>query len=108
MQKYTFGIELEPEDLELLTRIGSETGKSVNQLALEAIRNTYKSHFDSDREAAMTLLEAIYKLQQQTCEVLAAVQKQRREIELFSARSNSNRSKQDVQQFYPPPHSIYT
>jgi len=108
MQKDTFAIELEPEDVELLTRIGSETGKSVNQLTLEAIRNTYQSHCDSDRDAAIALIEAIHKLQQQTCEVLAAVQKQRREIELFSSSSNSNRLKQDAQQFYPPPPSIYT
>jgi protein-disulfide isomerase-like protein with CxxC motif len=103
MQSNRIDIELEPEDVELLSRIERETGKSVSQLTLEAIRATYKSDFDSDRAEAIALLEAIHKLQQQTREVLAAVQKQRYEIEKFSNRSNSNRSKQDAQQFYPPP-----
>lgn len=103
MQKDIIDIELEPEDVELLTRVGWQTGKSVNQLTLEAIRNTYQIHCDRDRDAAIALVEAIHKLQQQTREVLVAVQKQGREIERFSSSSNSNHSKQDAQQFYPPP-----
>lgn len=111
MQRNTNGIELEPEDLELLARIERETGKSIHQLTSEAIKSTYIMRYGSDREGGTALLEAIDKIGRQVQQVSAAVKRQRHEIALFSNSSkkdSQNSSKKDSQQSYPPPHSIYT
>ncbi|NHC35188.1 hypothetical protein [Scytonema millei] len=104
MRGNTIGIELEPEDIELLTRIERETGKSIHQLTGEAIRNTYNTKYNnSDGDDATPLLEAIDKIGKQVQQVMVAVERQRQEIELFSTSP-----KKHLQQSYPPPHSIYT
>lgn len=97
MQRNTIGIELEPEELELLAKIGQETGKTINQLTIEAIRTTYNTTYESDRDRAIALLEAIAKIKGQVQQVLVAVEKQRCEIDLLS-----NRPKEDSQHSYPP------
>lgn len=84
MRRNTIGIELEPEDLELLARIERETGKSIHQLTGEAIRNTYVTRYDRDRDGGTALLEAIDKIGRQVQQVSAAVEKQHHEIELLS------------------------
>jgi len=91
MRRNTIGIELEPEDVELLARIERETGKSIHQLTGEAIKNTYITGYGSDRDAGTALLEAIDKIGKQVQQVLAAVERQHHEIELFSNSVTSSR-----------------
>ncbi|OWY65080.1 hypothetical protein B7486_43865 [cyanobacterium TDX16] len=98
MRGNTIGIELEPEDIELLTRIERETGKSIHQLTGEAIQNTYNTKYNSNGDDGTALLEAIGKIGSQVQQVKVAVERQRQEIELFS-----NSSKKHSQQSYPPP-----
>lgn len=90
MRGNTIGIELEPEDIELLTRIERETGKSIHQLTGEAIRNTYIKRYDSDGDGGTALLEAIDKIGKQVQQVMVAVERQRQEIELFSGSSKNH------------------
>ncbi|MBD2307567.1 hypothetical protein H6G17_19025 [Chroococcidiopsis sp. FACHB-1243] len=98
MRGNTIGIELESEDIELLTRIERETGKSIHQLAGEAIKNTYNTKYKSNDDDGTALLEAIDKIGKQVQQVKIAVERQRQEIELFS-----NSSKKHLRQSTPPP-----
>lgn len=99
MQINTNSIELNPEDLELLAKIERATGKSIHQLASEAIKNTYNKNCASDRHSDMALSEAVDKINRQVEQVMVAVNRQRQEIALIA----NNSTKKHSQQSYPPP-----